>query len=124
MRLMARIPAAVVLFGSAPAVAHEWTPFVSIEDGFSAVYPGPPRVETITPTEYRMTLSGRVYSAEDAMSATPRPLSPTVTLEEYVRSADGRCWPLLYWRHRSDALKIRVKNFEQDVAVPRRTGST
>ena len=59
MRLMALIPAAVVLFGGAPAVAQEWTPFVSIEDGFSAVYPGPPKVETITyPTEYRMTLPG------------------------------------------------------------------
>ena len=48
MRPMALIPAAVVLFGSAPAVAHEWTPSVSIEDGFSAVYPGP-QVETINP---------------------------------------------------------------------------
>jgi hypothetical protein len=93
MHLMAVIPAAVVLFGSAPAVAHEWTPFVSIEDG-SAVNPGPPKVETITPMEYRMTLPGRVYSAEDAMSATPRPWVTTVTREDYVRSADGRCWPL------------------------------
>jgi hypothetical protein len=48
MRLMALIPAAVVPFGNTPAVAQERTPFVSIEDGFSAVYAGPPKVETIT----------------------------------------------------------------------------
>ena len=70
MRPMALIPAAVVLFGSAPAVAHEWTPFVSIEDGFSGVYPGP-QVETITyPTEYRMTLPGCVYSAATPLRRT------------------------------------------------------
>jgi hypothetical protein len=67
MRLIATILAAVMLCGSAPAFAQEWLPFISAEDGFSAVYPGQPKVEAITyPTEYRMTLPGRVYSAEDA----------------------------------------------------------
>lgn len=34
MHLIAVIPAAVILCGSAPAFAQEWMPFVSIEDGF------------------------------------------------------------------------------------------
>lgn len=68
MRLFALIPAAVLVLGAAPAVAQDWEPFISVEDGFSATFPGKPKVEPITyATEYRMTLPGRVYSAEDSM---------------------------------------------------------
>ena len=68
MRLMATLSAAVILLGSHAAFAQDWAPFVSAEDGFSATFPGKPKVETITyATEYRMTLPARVFSAEDAL---------------------------------------------------------
>jgi len=68
MRLIVLIPAAVILLGSGNAFAQDWAPFASIEDGFSATFPGTPKVEPTTyATEYRMTLPGRVYSAEDAL---------------------------------------------------------
>ena len=66
MRLL--IPAALILLLSPPAFAQEWTRFVSAEDGFSANYPGQPKVETTTyMTEYRQQLPAKVYSAADAL---------------------------------------------------------
>lgn len=86
MRLIAIISSTLVLLGSQTAAAQspspqasanlavaqsgggEWAPFASVEDGFSATFPGKPTVESITyATEYRMTLPARVYSAEDAL---------------------------------------------------------
>lgn len=68
MRLIALIPAVLILLMPDSASAQEWARFVSTEDGFSATFPGAPKVETITyATEYRQTLPGRVYSAEDAL---------------------------------------------------------
>lgn len=68
MRLIACIAAAFVLWGPAPGLAQEWERFVSTEDGFSATFPGTPRVEPMTyATEYRQRLPGRIYSAEDAL---------------------------------------------------------
>ena len=67
MRLIPLV-AAVVLSTSMPALAQDWMEFVSKEDGFSANYPGTPKVETIVyPTEYRHQLPARVYTAADAM---------------------------------------------------------
>jgi hypothetical protein len=67
MWVIALVPI-IVLCGVAPAVAQEWTPFVSIDDGFNAYFPGTPKVEQITwRTEYRQDLPGRVYTGEDPM---------------------------------------------------------
>jgi len=68
MRLNPLSPAALILCLSLPVSAQDWTHFVSREDGFSANYPGEPKVETITyVTEYHQQLPGRVYSAADAL---------------------------------------------------------
>ena len=68
IRLLALIPAMVILLGSGTVFAQDWAPFFNVGDGFSATFPGQPKVETITyATEYRMTLPGRVYSASDAL---------------------------------------------------------
>jgi hypothetical protein len=68
MRLLPLLPAAFIVLASEPAQAQDWTPFVSIEDGFSANYPGAPSVEAITyTTEYHQRLPGRVYRAADAL---------------------------------------------------------
>jgi hypothetical protein len=66
MRLL--IPAALMLSLSQPAFAEDWARFVTPEDGFSANYPGKPKVETTTYTsEYNQLLPARVYSAADAL---------------------------------------------------------
>lgn len=66
MRVM--IPAALILFLSQPAIAQDWARFVSIDDGFSANYPGQPKTETITYTsQYQQPLPGKVYRAADAL---------------------------------------------------------
>jgi hypothetical protein len=59
------IPLAVVMLSlSTPAFAQEWTRFVNTEDGFSANFPGQPRVDVLTyATEYGQTLPARVYRA-------------------------------------------------------------
>jgi hypothetical protein len=67
MRLIPLV-AAVLLLSYGPAIAQDWEGFVSKDDGFSANYPGKPKVETVSyATEYRQTLPGRVYSAQDAI---------------------------------------------------------
>ena len=48
MRFRPLIPAALIVCASQSALAQEWTRFVSPEDGFSANYPGKPKVETTT----------------------------------------------------------------------------
>jgi hypothetical protein len=66
MRLL--IPAALMLSLSQPAFAEDWARFVTPEDGFSANYPGKPKVETTTYTsEDNQLLPARVYSAADAL---------------------------------------------------------
>lgn len=67
MRLVALV-SAVILSVSAPAAAQDWALYVNAEDGFSATFPGQPKIEDIQyATEYRETLPGRVYRAEDVM---------------------------------------------------------
>ena len=68
MRLMTLgfVSAAFVLLASAPSFAQEWTEYASRQDFFTVNFPGQPVVRDITyPTEYRVTLPGRVYSAEN-----------------------------------------------------------
>jgi len=68
MRLIPLFLAALIVSLAQPVSAQDWTRFTSIEDGFSANYPGQPKVETITyTTEYRQQLPGRVYSASDSL---------------------------------------------------------
>jgi hypothetical protein len=62
------IPAALILSLSSPAAAQEWARFVSPEDGFSANYPGQPKVEVTTyTTEYRQELPAKVFTAADPL---------------------------------------------------------
>ena len=66
MRLVPLMSAALALCVSGPAFAQGWTEFVSRADFFSVSFPGEPEVQEITyPTEYRITLPGRVYSVEN-----------------------------------------------------------
>jgi len=68
MRLISLIPAALIVSLAQPVSAQDWARFTSIDDGFSANYPGSPKVETITyTTEYRQQLPGKVYSASDPL---------------------------------------------------------
>lgn len=67
MRLIPLVMAAALL-GPGTAVAQEWERFVSTGDGFSATFPGTPKVDAVTyDTEYRQRLPARVYSAQDSM---------------------------------------------------------
>ena len=66
MRLITLMSAAVILCGTGTAFGQDWAPYFSVEDGFSATFPGEPTVEEITyETEYRMTLPGRVHRSSD-----------------------------------------------------------
>ena len=65
MRLSALAVAALVLLGSGPSLAQDWIEYASRADLFTVNFPGQPNVREITyPTEYDITLPGRVYSAE------------------------------------------------------------
>ena len=65
MQFRAVIPVALaaVLSAAVPVFSQDWAPMTSKADGFRAAFPGQPAVETITyTTEFRMTLSGRVFA--------------------------------------------------------------
>ena len=65
MRLIPLVSAAFVLLMSGPAFAQGWIEYVSRADFFTVNFPGEPTVRDITyPTEYRVTLPGRVHSVE------------------------------------------------------------
>jgi hypothetical protein len=67
MRLLALIPAALLLMLPAPATAQEWVEYNSRQDFFSVNFTGQPTIrETKYQSEYELTLPGRVYSVEDA----------------------------------------------------------
>ncbi len=64
MRLTSCIAAALVLSFVSPALAQEWEDFVFVDDGFTANFPGRPRIEDTTWTsQYRYPLPARVYTA-------------------------------------------------------------
>ena len=64
MRLIPLVPAAFLVC-SGLSFAQDWTDYVSRQDFFSISFPGQPTVREITyPTEYRITLPGRLYSHE------------------------------------------------------------
>ena len=63
MRAMALV-SALVLAVSGPALAQEWTPYVSTRDGFRVNFPGSPFVtETMWQSQLGYELPARVYSA-------------------------------------------------------------
>jgi len=71
MQRVSLMTAALVLCVSGPAFAQgaTWTEYVSKADFFSISFPGAPKIQEITyPTEYRITLPGRVYSVENGGS--------------------------------------------------------
>ena len=69
MRNVRVILVAVVLCASAPALAQEWTDYLSKPDRFTIVFPGPPSVQEITwPSEYGMVFPGRVYAVQQGPS--------------------------------------------------------
>ena len=66
MRLIPLVPAAFVLFVSGPSFAQEWIEYASQADLFTVNFPREPQVRDITyPTEYGLTLPGRVHSYEN-----------------------------------------------------------
>ena len=69
MRLIPFVSAAFVLTISGPAFAQEWIEYVSRPDFFSVNFPSQPEVRDIMyPTEYGLTLPGRVYSAREGLN--------------------------------------------------------
>ena len=63
------VTAAFVLLVSGPTRAQEWIEYASQEDFFTVNFPGEPTVREITyPTEYRVTLPGRVHSTDAGQS--------------------------------------------------------
>ena len=69
MRQISVTTAALILFLSGPSFAQEWTQYATRTDFFAVDFPGEPNVQDITyPTEYDITLPGRVYSVENGPS--------------------------------------------------------
>jgi len=65
MRLMPLVSAVLVLSISGPSFAQEWIEYASRADLFTINFPAEPKVREITyPTEYGITLPGRVHSYE------------------------------------------------------------
>lgn len=66
MRLSPLAAAALVLGLAGPAAAQDWIEYTSKTDLFIVNFPGEPAIREITyPTEYGITLPGRIYTVED-----------------------------------------------------------
>ena len=71
--------AAVVLLVAGPSFAQEWIEYIDRTDLFTVNFPTEPEVRDITyPTEYGITLPGRVHSVEDG------PYRYSVTVVQYA----------------------------------------
>ena len=69
MRRISVSAAALILVMSGPSFAQEWIQYQSKTDFFGVNFPGEPKVQDITyPTEYDITLPGRVYNAASGTS--------------------------------------------------------
>ena len=65
MRRISILTAATILLASGPSFAKEWIQYASRTDFFGVNFPSEPKVQNITyPTEYFITLPGRVYSVD------------------------------------------------------------
>ena len=83
MRLIPLVSATFVLLVSGPAFAQGWIEYVSRADFFTVNFPSEPTVRDITyPTEYRVTLPGRVYSVENG------PNRYSITVIDYTNVQD------------------------------------
>jgi hypothetical protein len=92
MRLFPLIAAALIVSASPPAFAQDWARFVSPEDGFSANYPGQPKVETATyTTEYRVQLPSKTYSATDALGRYSTTVVDYRNIEKLHAERAARC---------------------------------
>jgi hypothetical protein len=79
MRLISVTTAALIMVMSGPSFAQEWIQYASRTDFFGVNFPGEPTVQDITyPTEYAITLPGRVYRAISG------PSRYTVTVVNYA----------------------------------------
>ena len=66
MRRISVITAALILVICRPSFAQEWIQYASRTDFFGVNFPGEPKVQDITyPTEYGISLPGRVYGVEN-----------------------------------------------------------
>ena len=82
--------AAVVLLVSGPSFAQEWTEYIDRTDLFTVNFPTEPEVRDITyPTEYGITLPGRVHSVEDGPYRYVT-VANTRTSRQYTRSDSDR----------------------------------
>lgn len=78
MRRISVMTAVLIVVMSGPSFAQEWIQYASRADSFGINFPSEPRVQDITyPTEYGITLPGRVYSVENG------PSRYAVTVVEY-----------------------------------------
>lgn len=69
MRRILLVAAAFILCLSGPSFAQEWIEYVSREDLFTVNFPAQPTVREITyPTEYGITIPGRVHSYEAGLN--------------------------------------------------------
>ena len=92
MRVIPLIPAALIVLLAQPVSAQDWTRFVSTEDGFSANYPGQPKVEAITYTsEYRQQLPGRTYTASDSLGRYSTTVVDYRNLEKLHADRAAKC---------------------------------
>ena len=83
MRLIPLVSAAFVMLVSGPSFAQEWIEYSSAEDFFTVNFPTEPDVrDTAYPTEYRVTLPGRVHSFENG------PNRYSVTVVDYANVED------------------------------------
>ena len=75
---------AFVLLVSGPSFAQEWVEYVTRADLFTVNFPTEPTVRDITyPTEYRVTLPGRVHSTDDGRNRY------SVTVIDYTKVQDA-----------------------------------
>ena len=79
MRPIPLASAAVVLLVSGPSFAQEWIEYIDLTDLFTVNFPTEPEVRDIAyPTEYGITLPGRIHSVEDG------PYRYSVTVVQYA----------------------------------------
>jgi hypothetical protein len=79
MRLIPLVSAAFALLVAGPSFAQEWVEYASRADFFTVNFPRDPGVRDIAyPTEYGITLPGRVHSVENGLNRY------SVTVIEYA----------------------------------------
>jgi len=79
MRRISVVTAALILVVSVPSFTQEWIQYASRMDAFGVNFPSEPTVQDISyPTEYGITLPGRVYSVVNG------PSRYSVTVVEYT----------------------------------------